>query len=124
MSFLCHVVKRVDVLLSSSLFMNTEVRLCVPLLFLSACTVNSSSLHLLIKSPTQTSPAVPLNDHTVTEAGYENVFEFLVLVEIKKNKSKCVNYTLVSPSKNRNCVGSVCGVLQWVHTWRYLKRRH
>lgn len=56
------------VLLSSSLFMNTEQCFYVLHAFLLASLVNLSSLHLLIKLPTQTSLAFPSNNHIVIEA--------------------------------------------------------
>lgn len=68
MSCLCHIVKCVDVLLSTSLFMNTEQRFYVLHPFLPACLVNSFSLHLLIKLSNQISLAVPFNNPTVIEA--------------------------------------------------------
>lgn len=68
MSCLCHIIKCVDVLLSTSLFMNTEQHFYVLHPFLPACLVNSFSLHLLIKLPTQTSLAVPFNNHIVIDA--------------------------------------------------------
>lgn len=66
MSFLCHIVKCVDVSLSTSLFMNAEQRYqCAAI---RACLVNSLSLHLLIKLPTHISLAVPSHNRIVTGA--------------------------------------------------------
>lgn len=74
MSDLCHIVKRVDVLLSTSLFMNTEQSFYVLHSFLPAGLVNSYSLHLLIKLPTQTSLAVPSNNHIVVDSSMPSAF--------------------------------------------------
>lgn len=74
MSCLCHIVKCVDVLLSTSLFMNTEQGFYVLHSFLPACRVNSFLLHLLIRLLTKTSIAVPFNNHIVIEASAVYVF--------------------------------------------------
>lgn len=79
--------------------MNTEQHCYALHPFLPSCLVHSFSLHLLIKLSTQISQAVSFNNHDVTEASvlrvscYEKICKELLGVEIKKNKSKCVNYS-------------------------------
>lgn len=126
---LCHIVKCVDVLLSTSLFTSTEQRLCVPRCF-------SASPFLLIPFLCTCSlnylPRLLELSHPIIASSHRSLCSQCVLLRrrlisirnknLKKDLSKCVNYSTLPPIYVWCKCARVACLRVFTHTCNYFKR--
>lgn len=126
---LCHIVKCVDVLLSTSLFTSTEQRLCAPRCF-------SASPFLLIPFLCTCSlnylPRLLELSHPIITSSHRSLCSQCVLLQrrlisirnknLKKDLSKCVNYSTLPPIYVWCKCARVARLRVFTHTCNYFKR--